>query len=217
MLVLLITFLGKLNSWAALCVVAASLSVWFWFLHAIPASLLSFILTGTRQNPQWQPHSLAMPLIHPLVLFLETGRCFWDHPDLLWAEQDLSSSSQEPPDHPGGGWIPHPAVQAHQGGWPAERSAADQSQVKEEIGLWRFAQTLEWFCTSWKRWKINHEPPRLNLISICKLLLVVWLRYLDSNGAHLWLLFLPENLIPDCQHTSIKQVTCNTTLLVFSC
>lgn len=138
MLVLLITFLGKLNSWAALCVVAASLSVWFWFLHAIPASLLSFILTGTMQNPQCQPHSL----IHALVLFLETGRCFRDHPDLLRAEQDLSSSSQEPPDHPGGGWIPHPAVQAHQGGWPAECSAADQSQVREGISLWRFAQTL---------------------------------------------------------------------------
>lgn len=155
--------------------------------------------------------------MHTLVLFLETGRCFWDRTDLLRAEQDVSSSSQEPPDHPGGGWIPHPALQAHQGGWPAECPAADQSQVREGISLWRLAQTLEWFSAGWSRWKINHEPRRLNLISVCKLLLVVWLRHLDSSGEHWWLLVMPEIFVPACQDMSVKQVICNNTLMVFSC
>lgn len=75
----------------------------------------------------------------------------------------------------------------------------------------------EWFCTSWRRWKINPEPPRLNSITICKLLLVVWLRYLDSSGEHLWLLLMPDNFIPACQDTSVKQVICNNALMVFSC
>lgn len=89
-------------------------NVWFQFFHAIPASFLCFILLfGTMLNPQWRPHSLAIALIHSLILFLETGRCFWDHPPLLWTEQVLSSSSQKSPDHPRGRWIPNPAIKAY--------------------------------------------------------------------------------------------------------
>ena len=89
-------------------------NVWFQFLHAIPASFLCFLLlTGTMLNLQWCSQWLAIALIHTLILFLETGRCFWDHTPLLWKEQVLSSSSQESPDHPRGRWIPNPAVKAY--------------------------------------------------------------------------------------------------------
>lgn len=137
---------------------AGTLNYLFWQMKQLSSfmcrgSFLECLILISLHNPsiipvlyphcnQWAPHTLAMPLIHTLVLFLETGRCFRDHTDLLRAEQDLSSSSQEPPDYSGGRWIPNPAVQAHQGGWPAECPAADQSQVRGGICLWRFAQTL---------------------------------------------------------------------------
>lgn len=206
MLVLLITFFGKWNSWAALCVVAASLSVWFWFLYTIPASFLSFILTATSEHP------IVWPCLSSTPWF-----CFWRQGDVSETIRIFFEQSKTCP----------PAAKSLLTIQEVDEFLIQLSKLTKEDDQQSVLQQIsrrwgeesasedlpkhwEWFSTSWSRWKINYEPQRLSLISICKLLLVVWLRHLDSSGEYLWLMFVPENFIPACQDSSIstKQVIC---------